>query len=84
MDRAALDEPVLQTIDTIIEHQTAYFIRLVKEIGGPRFPNAESAKKDGETLFAYVQGILSMARVRNDVGLINESLKPGLLRLAGF
>ncbi len=82
MESTALEESVQKAVDRIVENETAYFTRLAREIGGSRFPDELAAADGGKTMFAFVQGVLAMARVQDDVGLIERVLQPGLMRLA--
>ncbi len=84
METTAIDPIVRDAISEIIAKETAYFIRLAKEIGEPTFPNQQSAEVGGRAIFAFLQGTLTLARVNNDFSILEEQLENGLLRLAGF
>lgn len=84
METTAIDPIVREAIADIIENETAYFVRLAKEIGVPTFANPEAAEIGGRAMFSFLQGTLTLARVNNDFTILEEQLESGLLRLAGL
>ncbi len=84
MECGALDTSVQKAVDRVIELELAYFFRLAREIGAPRFPDDQAVTDGGKAMFAFLQGILAMARVKDDMELIENALEPGLRRLAGL
>ncbi|MEM7580932.1 MAG: TetR/AcrR family transcriptional regulator [Mastigocoleus sp.] len=68
----------------IIERMTRYFTSLVVDAQSEGFVDqALDPKKIATCMYVYAQGVLTIARVRNDLEFIKTDLKPGLLQILG-
>lgn len=68
----------------IIERMTKYFTSLVTDAQREGIvPNSLDAVNIAHYMYEFVQGVLTLARIKNDLSILKRDLKPGLLIILG-
>src|SRR5688572_10953213 len=76
------DHAITAKIREILDHYAKYFESAIRDAHAQGTINAPDAKTKAKLLFAFFQGTLAQARIRNDSALLKE-LKTGALELLG-
>jgi TetR/AcrR family transcriptional repressor of nem operon len=82
---AGQEAGVCAKVEEISHRQQRYFESTLRDmIASGLLPDKTDVKTKAQELSAYVMGLLTMARIQNDLGPLKRDLKPGLLQLLGI
>jgi TetR/AcrR family transcriptional repressor of nem operon len=80
LELSTQDEAIRRKVDEVFRESTRYVKRMLEEaIEGGEIPK-QDVSAAAETIIAYMQGVMLMAKTRNEPKVIKE-LRQGLLRL---
>lgn len=69
----------------ITDRMTKYFTSLVADAQREGIVDKDlDAANIGSYMYVFVQGVLTIGRVKNDLEFVKTDLKPGLLRILGI
>jgi len=77
------EQNLQKKIEDILEHKKKYFESAIRDAHAAGLIKAPDAAAKARTLFAYYQGLLTEARIRNNLDIIREAIA-GTHELLGF
>ena len=67
------EDGLQKKVQEILEYKRKYLESVIREAHGARMIHAPDAAAKSRVLLAYYQGMLTQARIQNDLGLIREA-----------
>jgi TetR/AcrR family transcriptional repressor of nem operon len=76
------EEGLQKKIQEVLEHKRKYLESAIRDAHAAGLIHAPDAEAKSRTLFAYYEGLLTQARIQNDLGVLNEAVR-GTFELLG-
>ncbi|MAQ71043.1 MAG: TetR family transcriptional regulator [Alphaproteobacteria bacterium] len=81
---AAQDDAMAQTISGILDLKTAYYKSVLKDLVDLKLiPADTNIDEKAQDIFSFIVGQLTTARIRNDIGYLENHMKQSLRNLLG-
>ena len=74
------EEKVRVKVEELFDRYAGYFEELLRDAQGLGITRVTNPAVGAREMFSYVTGVLSQARIKNDVDIIRRNLLPGLMR----
>jgi TetR/AcrR family transcriptional repressor of nem operon len=83
-EMACQEDTIRNKFEDLRRQQAQFYEALVKDfIAEGHLSKDTDAKEEAQKLYSYVMGVLTMARIENDLKLLKRDLKPGMLQMLG-